>query len=73
VRPAYLTSLWQAAPVVRQQAFPSAQATPGSMHGAEQDGAVPPRHRGWLLHPVADEWFQALVLGIDVLDAELAR
>ena len=38
---------------------------------AEQDGAVSPRHGGWFLHPVGDEWLQARVLGVDVVDAEL--
>jgi hypothetical protein len=31
---------------------------------AEQDGPISPGHRGWLLHPVADEGLQPLVLAI---------
>ena len=38
---------------------------------AEQDGPISPGHRGWLLHPVADEGLEPLVLAIDVIDEEL--
>jgi len=38
---------------------------------AEQDGAVAPRHGGGLLHPVADQGLEPLILAVDVINAEL--
>ena len=38
---------------------------------AKQHSTVPPRHRGWFLYPLIDKRLQALVFGIDIVDAEL--
>src|SRR5580698_5175217 len=38
---------------------------------AEEDGAVPPGHERWLLHPLADDGLQALVLGVDIVNHPL--
>ena len=38
---------------------------------AEQDGAIPPGHGCWLLHPVADEGLEPLEFLVHIIDEEL--
>ena len=38
---------------------------------AEEDGAVSPRHEGWLLLPLADDAAEPLVLALNVVDDPL--